>query len=138
MASKVNLVLASSRITLIASFIAAFILMPSGCWAQSTMSTTVHSDFFEGDVRIVVGPNRNQIRVQADLPGWAKSVTPKKEYLVETYPFPSNFSSLTDVKHLIMTFAPSNCYPICECEVNTSCLLRTDLLLKPRVHRFLR
>ncbi|CAI5995222.1 unnamed protein product [Closterium sp. NIES-64] len=112
MASKVNLVLASSRITLIASFIAAFILMPSGCWAQSTMSTTVHSDFFEGDVRIVVGPNRNQIRVQADLPGWAKSVTPKKEYLVETYPFPSNFSSLTDVKHLIMTFAPSNCYPI--------------------------
>ncbi|CAI7763992.1 unnamed protein product [Closterium sp. NIES-54] len=112
MASKVNLVLASSRITLIASFIAALMLMPSGCWAQSTMSTTVHSDFFEGDVRIVVGPNRNQIRVQADLPGWAKSVTPKKEYLVETYSFPSNFSSLTDVKHVIMTFAPSNCYPI--------------------------
>ncbi|CAI5472315.1 unnamed protein product [Closterium sp. Yama58-4] len=108
----VNLVLASSRITLIASFIAASVLMPSGCWAQSTMSTTVHSDFFEGDVRIVVGPNRNQIRVQPDTPGWVQSVTPKKEYIVETYPFPSNFSALTDVKHVIMTFAPSNCYPI--------------------------
>ncbi|CAI5472314.1 unnamed protein product [Closterium sp. Yama58-4] len=112
MASMAKLATASSRITLLVGFIAASALMPSGCWAQSTMSTTFHSDFLEGDIRVVVGPNRNQIRVQTNMPDWAKAVTPKKEYIVETYPFPSNFSSLTDVKHAILTFAPSNCYPI--------------------------
>ncbi|CAI5494673.1 unnamed protein product [Closterium sp. Naga37s-1] len=90
MASIAKLASASSRITLLAGFIAVSALMPSGCWAQSTMNTTFHSNFLEGDIRVVVGPNRNQIRVQAYMPDWAKAVTPKQEYIVETYLFPSN------------------------------------------------
>ncbi|GJP81136.1 hypothetical protein CLOP_g11315 [Closterium sp. NIES-67] len=95
--------------------VATSALLPSRSWAQSgsaTMNTTFHSNYFEGDLRVVVGPNRNQIRVQAYMPDWAKAATPKQEYIVETYPLPSNFSSLTDVKHIIMTFSPASCYPI--------------------------
>ncbi|CAI5472311.1 unnamed protein product [Closterium sp. Yama58-4] len=113
MPSRVKRASASSHITLLSVFIAGSALMPSGCWAQNTtMNATFHSDFFQGDVRIIVGPYRNKFRVEANMPDWAKSATLKQEYIVETYPFPSNFSSLTDAKHATLTFAPSNCYPL--------------------------
>ncbi|CAI5521810.1 unnamed protein product [Closterium sp. Naga37s-1] len=76
------------------------------------MNANFTTNFFGGYLRVDVGPNRNQIRVQANLPDWIKSVTPKQEYIVEKYALPSSFSSLTDVKHIIMSFSPSSCYPI--------------------------
>ncbi|CAI5494676.1 unnamed protein product [Closterium sp. Naga37s-1] len=105
--------LASSSSIALLVLIAASALFPSGCLAQSTtMNANFTTNFFGGYLRVDVGPNRNQIRVQANLPDWIKSVTPKQEYIVEKYTLPPSFSSLTDVKHIIMSFSPSSCYPI--------------------------